>query len=57
MTQGRCKPCRIRVVWTGRPLLRDALCPRCRDPISRTTRTLRYHLTVTKEHPFERVAK
>jgi hypothetical protein len=49
--QGRCRPCKIRVVWEGKPLLRDALCPRCKAPLDRTSSDLRSVQTVD-EHPF-----
>ena len=35
-TTGRCHYCNIRYSWHGRPLRRDALCPRCRNPLRRT---------------------
>lgn len=53
-TQGRCRPCRIRFVWRGKPLLRDALCPRCKQPLARTTHELRQYRTVV-ETPLWRV--
>lgn len=35
--QGRCWTCKIRIVWTGAPLVRDAGCPRCGKRLARTT--------------------
>jgi rRNA maturation endonuclease Nob1 len=37
-TTGRCHRCRIRFVWEGKPLLRDAYCPYCGSPLQLTTR-------------------
>lgn len=36
-TQGRCRPCKIAYRWLGKPLLREALCPKCSRPLARTT--------------------
>jgi uncharacterized paraquat-inducible protein A len=34
----RCKPCKMAFAWPkGKPKLRDALCPRCGEPLSQTT--------------------
>lgn len=55
-TQGRCRGCRVRFVWKGKPLLRDALCNRCKQPLDRTSRELRRHQTVV-ETPLWKVAK
>ena len=41
-TQGKCCHCRVRFVWTGLPLLRDASCQRCEAPLEATTRYLRW---------------
>lgn len=35
-TAGRCRPCGVVFSWQGKPLLRDALCPRCKRPLDRT---------------------
>jgi len=51
-TQGKCQTCKVRVLWKGRPLLRDALCSRCKQPLWRTTRELR-NWPVVREHPLE----
>ena len=43
-TQGKCAACRRRCVWRGRPLLREAYCPRCGGKLERTTSKLRWAL-------------
>jgi len=35
-THGKCTPCRAYYQWEGKPLLRDARCPRCSQPLERT---------------------
>ncbi len=40
-TQGRCRPCAVAFRWQGRPLLKRALCPFCKQPLSRTSRHLK----------------
>lgn len=39
-THGRCKSCRKVWGWLGKPLLRDAHCPRCGMRLRQTQRTL-----------------
>lgn len=36
-TTGRCYGCKVRFVWNGKPLLKNALCPRCGEPLHLTT--------------------
>lgn len=50
-TQGRCRPCKAAYRWEGPPLLRVALCPHCKKPLSRTTR--HYRGAWRGEHPLE----
>lgn len=51
-TQGRCRPCKKAFRWNGRPLLRDALCPSCKEPLSRTSRSLK-SATWSPQSPLE----
>jgi hypothetical protein len=41
-TQGKCRECGVRYVWTGRPLLRDALCRTHGTPLERTNYMLKW---------------
>lgn len=50
-THGRCRPCGAIFQWQGRPLLRDALCPRCRQPLDRTAAGIARHIPIVEEHP------
>ena len=36
-TTGRCHTCNTRYVWRGKPLLRDAHCPKCHASLQLTT--------------------
>lgn len=42
VTQGKCPKCRVRFEWRGKPLLRDAFCPTCHAPLSRTSHLLKW---------------
>lgn len=50
MTQGKCFRCKVAFRWKGKPLLREALCPRCKEPLSKTSRHLK-SLPWVEEHP------
>lgn len=36
-TTGRCHQCRVRFIWQGKPLLKDAFCPYCGSKLQLTT--------------------
>lgn len=36
-TSGKCWKCKLRFVWKGKPLLRDAYCCRCKTKLEKTT--------------------
>ena len=36
-TQGKCVLCKAHYEWKGKPLLRDAQCPRCKTKLERTS--------------------
>ncbi len=36
-TQGKCVLCKVHYEWKGKPLLRDAQCPRCKTKLKRTS--------------------
>ena len=42
MPQGKCEECRVVFGWDGKPLMRDACCPRCGSPLRRTTTEKRW---------------
>lgn len=48
MSLGRCKPCDVWFVWTGRCALSDAYCSRCGQPLHRTTRPSRRNAEVVR---------
>lgn len=50
MTQGKCVRCAVAFRWRGKPLLRNALCPRCKEPLSKTTRHLK-SMPWVESHP------
>ena len=54
-TQGDCSRCKVRFVWPGLPLLRDAICPRCDARLQSITRRLRW--PIAHEHPFQFVPR
>ena len=41
-TQGKCVSCRKRYVWERPPLLRNAYCPDCGQPLYQTTYLLKW---------------
>lgn len=53
---GRCAPCKTIFEWRGRPLVRDALCPRCKVPLDRTAANLVKRIPIVDEHPFEKAS-
>lgn len=40
--QGKCVGCKVRWVWKGKPLVRDAACGVCGSPLEQTTYRLKY---------------
>jgi predicted amidophosphoribosyltransferase len=55
-TAGRCWRCKVIFQWAGRPLLKNALCPRCKKPLDRTAVSLVSHTPILEdEHPLELV--
>jgi predicted amidophosphoribosyltransferase len=54
---GRCIPCRKIFEWNGtRPLVRDALCPDCRTPLSRTCASLVKRVAIVERTPLEKAS-
>lgn len=53
MTHGKCTTCDVVFRWTGKPLLRQAVCPRDRTHglLARTAARLVKHMPVVDEHP------
>lgn len=49
-TKGKCDGCRVVYVWAGKPLLRHAICPRCRAELTQTTSQSKLP-RVHDEHP------
>ncbi len=50
---GRCAKCRVIWRWTGRPLVRDALCHVCREPLARTAARLVRNIPIRHGQPLE----
>lgn len=44
--QGKCEHCKLRIVWEGKPLLRDALCPGCARALERTSSDMKRFPTI-----------
>ncbi len=40
--QGKCVNCKVGFRWNGAPLVRDAHCPSCGNPLKRTSYLLQY---------------
>jgi predicted amidophosphoribosyltransferase len=51
--QGKCSTCRLRFTWRGRPLLKHALCPHCKQPLERTSHEMKRFRHVSEPHPLE----
>ena len=43
-TQGKCSDCKIRWIWNGKPLVREARCPECGESLERTSHHLKYRI-------------
>lgn len=57
-TSGRCHNCKIRFVWEGKPLLKDAYCPYCGYQLQQTTHLWKgenqHHKPILKGQPLRR---
>ena len=49
--QGKCERCELRYTWRGKPLLRQALCPKCKHPLARTSHEMKRFRHIYDVHP------
>jgi hypothetical protein len=54
--KGKCVPCKVIYVWSGKPRLREALCPECRAELVLTS-SLSKLPRITDKHPLLQVER
>ena len=51
--QGRCRKCNLAFVWRKKPLVRDAICPYCKNEITQTTYSVVNRLQHGRKKPLQ----
>ena len=57
MPQGKCVSCKVAYRWSGRPLLKQAFCLKCSQPLVRTSYLLEWEWIDRKPATFAPGAK